>query len=51
VQVTECLAKYESLLNQVSSDEKQKIQRGMGMKMEQLKGELSTVEDKANHDH
>ncbi|CAL5219976.1 g1914 [Coccomyxa viridis] len=42
--VGEAMGKYNALLDSLSEQERGKLQRSMGMKMEQLKAELYTVE-------
>lgn len=43
--VDDCISKFNNLLSRLSDEEKGKVQRAMGLKMEQLKAELSVLDE------
>ncbi len=49
--VTACLARWEGLLARLDEEERGRLVRSMGLKMEQLKAEFSTVEKLHLEDH
>ena len=48
--VDDVLGKWEAVLGELTPDEKAKLQRSMGLKMEQLKAELEAL-DHLHDDH
>jgi hypothetical protein len=48
--VKECVEMYEDMLGGLSAEDKGKVMRMMGMKIEQLKGELQVILDSLLHD-
>lgn len=49
--VTDCLAAYDAMLAAVDKDAADALQRENGLKVEQLRGELKVIEDRAIEDH
>lgn len=43
--VDDCVLKFNNLLSRLSDEEKGKVQRAMGLKIEQLKAELSVLDE------
>eukprot|EP00277_Geminigera_cryophila_P043668 CAMPEP_0173080940 /NCGR_PEP_ID=MMETSP1102-20130122/16727_1 /TAXON_ID=49646 /ORGANISM="Geminigera sp., Strain Caron Lab Isolate" /LENGTH=174 /DNA_ID=CAMNT_0013954927 /DNA_START=141 /DNA_END=665 /DNA_ORIENTATION=- len=48
--VKECVTEYDTMLSQLDEPKKGETMRLMGMKMEQLKGEMNLILDSLTHD-